>query len=88
MLIDRLIYKNDIFKKSLFGATFISITYIANKYLYKNEDIKDENDLIIKKVGRCDKELIDFGNCLEKYSDNSAKCTDLLEAYKRCLQNP
>ncbi len=84
MLIDRLIYKNNIFKKSLFGATFISIGYVADKFLYKNEDM---NDLRIKKEGRCDRELTEFGDCLEKYNDNSEKCKHLLEAYRKCLQN-
>ncbi len=90
MLIDRVMYKNDILKKSFLATTFISMTYMITKYLHKNEDTnkvgEDENDLRIKKVGRCDKELIEFGNCFKKYNNNSDKCTHLLEAYKKCLQ--
>lgn len=78
MLIDRLMYRNDIFKKSLFAGTLFSSIYVTYKYF-------DHHDLRVKE-GRCDKELIEFGNCLEKNNDNSEKCTHLLEAYKRCLQ--
>ena len=78
MLIDRLVYKNDIFKKTLFTGTLFSSLYLSYRY-YNN------NDLIMKE-GRCDKELTAFGNCLEKYNDNSEKCNHLLEAYKKCLQ--
>lgn len=78
MLIDRVIYKNNVLKKTLFAGTLFSSTYFMYKYF-------DENDLRIKE-GRCDKELTDFGKCLEKSNDNSEKCLHLLEAYKRCLQ--
>ncbi len=76
MMIDKLVYKNNIFKKSLFAGTLFSSIYVTYKYF-------DNNDLLMKE-GRCDKELIAFGNCLEKYDND--KCTHLLEAYKRCLQ--
>ncbi len=79
MLIDRLIYRNDIFKKSLFAGTLFSSIYVTYKY-YDNNDLRE-------KIGRCDKELTAFGDCLEKYNDNSENCKHLLEAYKRCLQN-
>ncbi len=82
MLIDRLIYKNNIFKKSLIPA-IIATSYFT--YNFSNDNKDEYNDLRPKK-SRCDKELNDFGQCLEKYNDNSKKCTDLLEAYRRCLQ--
>ncbi len=89
MLIDRLIYKNHIFKKSLISGTIIATSFLTFKYMNdNNEDINNIylNDWKIKEKSRCDKELTDFGQCLEKYNDNFEKCTDFLEAYKRCLQ--
>jgi hypothetical protein len=80
MLIDRLIYKNNIFRKSLIPATIIATSYFT--YNFKEEEY---NDLRPKK-SRCDKELTEFGQCLEQNNDNFEKCTHLLEAYKRCLQ--
>ncbi len=78
MLIDRVIYKNNVLKKTLFAGTLFTSTYFMYKYF-------DENDLRIKE-GRCYKELTNFGQCLEKNNDNSEKCIDFLEAYKQCLQ--
>ena len=82
MLIDRLIYKNDIFKKSLISGAIIATSYFT--YNFSNDE-NDYNDLRVKK-SRCDKELTAFGQCLEKNNDNFEKCADLLMAYKRCLQ--
>ena len=53
--------------------------------IYSNRD-RDLNDLRVKERGRCDQELMAFGKCLEKHSDQFEACSDLLEAYKRCLQ--
>ncbi len=49
--------------------------------------VRDELDLREKKHGKCDKELTDFGKCLDKYNDHFDACKEFLEAYKRCLQN-
>lgn len=80
MLIDKFVYKNDnIFKKSLIVGTFFSSIYLSYKYMNKN-------DLRIKER-RCNKELSDFGECFDKNNDNRDKCNNLLEAYRKCLQN-
>ncbi len=83
ILIDRLIYKNNILKKSLIPGAIIATSYFT--YNFSNDNQDEYNDLRPKK-GKCDKELTDFGQCLEKNNDNFEKCTHLLEAYKRCLQ--
>ncbi len=83
ILIDRLIYRNDIFKKSLISGAVIATSYFTYKIANDNQD--EYNDLRPKK-SRCDKELTDFGQCLEKYNDNFEKCADFLEVYKKCLQ--
>ncbi len=82
MLIDKLIYKNDIFKKSLISTAIVATSYYT--YNFTNDE-NNYNDLRVKK-SRCDKELTEFGQCLEKNNDNFEKCGHLLEAYKRCLQ--
>ncbi len=83
ILVDRLIYKNNIFKKSIItGSVIMASSYFTYKY---RDDSEEVNDWRVKK-SRCDKELTNFGQCLEKNNDNYDKCVDLLEAYKKCLQ--
>ncbi len=85
MLIDKLIYKNDIFKKSLISGAIVATSYYTYNFANDENNYNDFNDLRVKK-SRCDKELTEFGQCLEKNNDNFEKCADLLMAYKRCLQ--
>jgi hypothetical protein len=60
-------------------------TFIAASYYYDSN--KEANSDLTKVRGRCDKELSDFGKCLEKHNDQFNPCEEFLEAYKRCLQN-
>ncbi len=88
MMIDKLMYKNNIFKKSLISSAIVATSYYTYNFTNdENNFINDENNYndLRPKKSRCDKELTEFGNCLEKYN-NSEKCVHLLEAYKRCLQ--
>jgi hypothetical protein len=56
-------------------------------YTYFKDGNKDYNDLRIKEHGKCHQELVDFGKCLEEHNDQFEPCRDLLEIYKKCLQN-
>ncbi len=87
LLIDKVLSKNDVVKKCLLGTGLISTSYAIYKNSNVNDDLGLGIDLRIKEKGKCDKELVDFGNCLEKNNDNYDKCKDFLEAYKRCLQS-
>ena len=79
IIIDMLLHRNRVFKNTIIGGTLLTTAYFVNKYY-------NVNDLRVSEIGKCDKELSDFGKCLEDNNDNFDKCRNFLEAYKKCLQ--